>query len=1221
MSSRASFEPFAVELAGRNVVTASAGTGKTYAITTLVVRLVVERGLDIRRILVVTFTEAATAELRSRIRLRLREAVLAYRLAHDGGSGDQELDRYVAGRGATRAVDLARLELATENVDDAAISTIHGFCQRMLHDSAFESNAEYEAELVTDTGPLRDQVLKDAWATLVADQPQEILEKVRARGLVPSGLRVLADKVARNPDIPVLTSDRETIARHLVEEARALWQADRPRIEELFRDLLRDGPKTGSTVTKWFREVDDYLRMPEAHREKPPTGLYRFCGDGAKFVGGRPPHPFFSWCERLRYLNKSPETAFDAELLELEKRIADYIRTEIPRRKREQGVLSFDDLLTGLRAALEGPNGARLAEIIRGQYESALIDEFQDTDPVQFGIFDAVYGQTELPVFLIGDPKQAIYSFRGADVFAYFEAVSRKGQRHHTMGVNWRSDPGLVRAVNALFTERPSHPPAFLLSSIDYPRVVAKKGARDVFEAKGVFCRQPFEILFARRGDGESEIKKARYKEGLPALIAAEVSALLRSGSMLDGVPVSAGDIAILCRTNVQCFEIQDALRLLNVPAVVLGDKSVFESQEASELQQILGAVVEPTRALLRKALATELLAVSANALARMEVEPAEWDTWAGRFREWNRIWVEKGFVQMLDALVSDAAMPERLLRLMDGDRRMTNLLHLMELLRTAAKESHLGPSGLLHWLADQRSDAKKQAEHAEIRLESDEAAVKLTTIHKSKGLEYPVVYCPYLWDGMGLHSNDKKALRFHDAADRNRIKLDLGSADYHAHLEQAELETLAENVRLLYVALTRAKHRISIVWGGFADADKSALFSLLHPPALAEGEPVSFRQFEKRLGEVDDLAMLRVLAERALAAGGSIGVRELDPDAVGVPVPPSVRADAVLRLREAAREFRGKWRMTSFSGLTSGKASRSSEPTSPAPQTEPAEGRDHDEAALSEAALAPSSPGVAPVVLAAFARGANAGTFYHSVLEHLDFRDSSHIEPLVREKLAEAGYDVDPWAPIIARSVSDVLDTPLFDGHGFRLGDVPTERRLNELEFHLPVADGRRDAGHANPVTQQALARAFREHPSPEVPADYADHVARLRFLPVEGFLKGYIDLVLEHEGRFYVVDYKTNFLGPTGAAYATPKLASAMTHGHYFLQYHLYALAVHRYLERRVPSYTYETHFGGALYLFVRGMSPLLGPSHGVFFEKPPRGRLDALSHLLDGLREGAA
>lgn len=1210
MSANASFDPLRVELVGRNVVTASAGTGKTYAITLLVVRLVVERALDVRRILVVTFTEAATAELRARIRTRLRDAVQAYRLAGAGGSGDRDLDDYVEERSGTRAVDLARLELAMENVDEAPISTIHGFCHRMLHNAAFESNAEYEAELVTDTGPLRDQVLQDAWATLVADQPDETLSRVRAANLVPSSMRVLADKVSRNPDLPVLSGDRVAMGNHLVLEARALWRADRGNIEKLFREKLEDGPANDSTIFKWFGEVENYLEGPGPY-EKPPPGIRRFGGEEAKFSGGRLSHPFFASCERIRRLYKTPETDFDPNLKALEKRILDYVRTEIPRRRRNDRKVTFDDLLLLLRSALLGPNRPRLAAVIREQYEAALIDEFQDTDPVQFEIFESVYGTTNLPVFLIGDPKQAIYSFRGADMFAYFDAVSRSGQRQHTMGINWRSDPGLVRAVNALFSERPKWPPAFLLEAIGYPRVEPRDGACDAFAAKGEFRPEPFEILFARRGNDGTGLAKGKYKENLPRLIAADISALIRSGSTLSGRRVLAGDIAILTRTNVQCFEIQVALRELNVPAVVLGDRSVFESPEARELQQVLGAVVEPSRTELRRALATELLAVSANDFARMETDPALWDAWAGRFRDWGRIWVEKGFVQMLDALVVDATVTERMLRLVDGDRRLTNLLHLMELLRTAAKESHLGPSGLLHWLSEQRGDAKKRAEHAEIRLENDEAAVKLTTIHKAKGLEYPIVYCPYLWDGRLLHKNDEAAFTFHDPTDENRIKLDLGSPDYHAHREQAELEVLAENIRLLYVALTRAKHRVSIVWGGFNDVDTSALFSLLYPPAVPDGETVSIRQFKNRKREVDDDAMYRVFEERSRAALGAIGVRTLEPDAVGEPLPSEGLTGAELRVREVEREFRSKWRMTSFSGLTSGQG---------AAPIEPREGRDHDEIAAPPAALGTESAALdSPIVLAEFARGANAGTFYHSVLEHLDFCDPSGILPLVSEKLVEAGYDAAKWTETVARSVTDVLGTPLGADPSFLLGNVPAARRLNELEFHLPVADGL--TAEVTPVTQQALARVFSAHPSPGVPADYADVVARLRFLPVEGFLKGYIDLVLEHEGRFYVVDYKTNFLGSSAGAYERTKLPNAMAHGHYYLQYHLYALAVHRYLERRVTSYRYDTHFGGALYLFVRGMSPALGASHGVFFEKPPFARIEALSKLLDGARGVAA
>ncbi|MCA9624674.1 MAG: PD-(D/E)XK nuclease family protein, partial [Myxococcales bacterium] len=668
----------------------------------------------------------------------------------------------------------------------------------------------------------------------------------------------------------------------------------------------------------------------------------------------------------------------------------------------------------------------------------------------------------------------------------------------------------------------------------------------------------------------------------------------------------------------------QRALRREGIVSVVLGDQSVFEADqpEARELALILAAVAEPTRSeRLRAALVTELMGLSATDLWAMDrrAEAGEgdtWDRWVDRFRRLQRLWYQRGFIQMITALLQETGMEQRLLSLEGGERRVTNLLHLVELLHRAASTEHLGPAALLHWLATQMDPetAKKRAETTQVRLESDEHAVKITTVHKAKGLEYPIVYLPHLHGG--LFGEDRHAVELHE----DGVPLVDLAADDDA-IARASWEHLAEDARLLYVALTRAKHRLVVVWGGFYGHTTSALGYLLHQPPQPLGAP-SVESIAAHLKSLDDRAMRADLGALVAASAGSIEVRELDLE--GATAPPGVRVaapteleSAVLTAREVKTPVVQAFRTASFSELSSGAD----------------HDRDHDQAAPRlPPSLAPEGRNK-PITLRDFPRGPEAGNFFHELLEHLDFV-AGDPAPLIEAGLDAHRFDA-ALAPVVAQSLDEVLATPIDPGsrrRRFHLRDIPHERRLDELEFFLPVAStvaseqvvpkGTQLAlsfdeparVKLGPMTAEALARVFADHPSPALDPSYPERVRGLAFIPLEGFLKGYIDLVTEVDGRFYVVDYKTNHLGDDLSDYGPEALRTAMAEGHYYLQAHLYALAVHRFLRRRDRSYRYRDHFGGILYLFLKGMQPG-GGGRGVFFEKPPLGRLAALGELLGG------
>ncbi len=1212
--------PFSVTeipLRGRNLVDASAGTGKTYAIATLFIRLLLETEHQPNQLLVVTFTEAATAELRDRIRKRVRECLDAARSSLEGAADlDPTLLEIMARAGDRRRV-VRRLREALYDFDSVEISTIHGFCQRMLMERALESDVTFNSQLYGDARPLIDELILDFWATHAGPAAPELLAHMRSDGsrFGLSAARRLAYTVLRTPQVRVLPDpppeheppDFEAF-RDEFRRAREVWQRY-DVVAVIAESSVRKTSYNRKYTPAWARDVGEFFAGDPGLFLAPPKCFERFCTPKLLEAGGAAllSHELFLACDGLLGEHQRLSRALRGEALGFKLRLLEYLRKELPLRTGQLRQLSFDDLLTRLHAALHAQGGDELARSIRERYPAALIDEFQDTDPLQLGIFERIYAAPNTSLFLIGDPKQAIYSFRGADVFSYVAASARTHRdRHYTMTTNYRSDPRMVRAVNHLFSSCP-HP--FLLPDILFQPVEARPGARDVLsEADGSIC-SGLEILVPELEDAGGPAQSSEWiSRELPALIARDICNALQNGLLCKGLPLGPGDIAVLTRTNDQAFQIQAALRAVGVASVVLGDKSVYDSAEAHDLERLLAAVVEPTNnRLLRAALTTELCGVTAHELGHMDENEGEWEAWTSAFHDYNGIWAQSGFVQMMRVLMARGKLHERLLALSDGERRMTNLLQLIELLHAASARSHLGPSGLFNFLGQQRRReiVGMEAESAQIRLESDAEAVKITTMHKSKGLEYPVVYCPYLWHGMLLHSSDEQAPKLH--LDDGQLVIDIGSGEREPHLERARFEQFAENLRLLYVALTRARHRCTIVWGRIGKFSTSALGYLLHPPPLAPAPAPApdVASIAAHLSQLDERTLLGDLERHCQAAPIVLrsAARVATPPVRRAPCGPNERLEA----RRPARRVDDRFRTSSFSALTSqAHAAWSHEEQIP----------DHDTlAALSAPPSEPAAPS-SPLGLWDFPGGTHAGSFFHDILEHYDFvspRPAALLE-LVESRLSSYRYPVDTWKERVAEHVCAVLDTPLCltEQGPLRLADVPLRDRLSELEFCVPVT-GRGTSEETRSLRASDLARVFSEHPSDVVPTRYAEALSRLGFVPLAGYLRGFVDLVFRHGGRYYLVDYKANHLGTHAADFAPDKLGEAMSRGHYFLQYHLYALALHRYLGARVRGYEYGQHFGGAFYLFIKGMGPALGSS-GIFFEKPPIERLLALGSLLE-------
>lgn len=1187
------YDNLTIELAGRNLIEASAGTGKTFAITCLYLRLVVEQGLLPENLLVVTFTEAATKELKGRIRERLRTA-------RDYLCGTAPGDEFTAAllQGGNlwwpgRDTAHQRLELALRTFDCAAISTIHGFCSRALQENAFESGSLYDTELVTDQGPLIREIVDDFWrANFFGDEAPLLATVMRKKWLHAEMGRFLRGKLA-NPDLEVMplfdsgqvasiAADSHSVYDSLV----ALWHEHKAQLEELLlmhKGLSRSKDNyRADLVAGLLVAMDAYLAGGNPFELF--AGIEKF---SIRFITAQalkreepPRHQFFDRCEELLRL-------VDLRFVALKGSLFRFARRRLAQLKEERNIRCYDDLLTDLYRALAGPSGDDLAARLRERYQAALIDEFQDTDPVQYRIFRLIFTAGAGPLFLIGDPKQAIYSFRGADIFAYLEAKEDvpEGNRF-TMDRNWRSSPEMVDALNVLFRQQQQRP--FLFSAIGYPAVEAARETRPLLlEGRDP---APLQVWFLGRGEGDGKlIGIGTAKQRIVRMLAEEISGLLADGrcnrAQLDGRGILPEDIAVIVRSHDQAALVQEALRACSIPSVVQSTASLFTTNEVREIYRVLAAVAEPSReATVRSALATSLFGLSGNRIAALLDDDLAWEEQLAAFSEYHEMWRERGFMVFFRALLSRQGVRERLLSRADGERRLTNILHCGEVIHQAAIAGKLGIDALCAWFGERVSQPPENEEF-QIRLESDEKAVRIVTIHVSKGLEYPIVFCPFSWGGV---FDDEDTVVCHDGF---RMVVDFGSDDFERHRVAANNEALAENVRLLYVALTRAKYRCYLVWGRFRHAETSAPAYLLHYPDEEVRDAVA--RLSGVMQDISDTALVERLESVAQESPASLMVT-VDPEPLGATGEFSAAAQSLPEFVPFAGVIETDWRVASFTSFAAG-------------HRETAELPDRDQEPVSGPAPAEAGGEPVPVLpesLFAFPRGTAAGLFFHAVFEQLDFaalHDGSMAE-LVTSLLVRHGFDRS-WQEPVCQLVRNVLATPLpVAGGTVRLGELTHRDRIAEMEFFFPLAL----------VESKQLAKILSRWNGKNAATDLTGVVERLSFGRVRGMVRGFMDLVFRQGGKYYLLDWKSNHLGNRPDEYSPDRLAVVMESKLYYLQYLLYTVALNRYLERRDPDYRYATHFGGSLYLFLRGIDPARS-GNGVYFDLPPEELIRELTDYL--------
>ncbi|MGB5810063.1 MAG: UvrD-helicase domain-containing protein [Polyangiales bacterium] len=1134
------------------LVEASAGTGKTHAITTYFVQAILEQDLTPEQILVVTYTKAAAAELRRRTRTRVAEALALAQAAAPGDDLAPVVAEAIRRFGHDEVVD--RLRRARREMDRAPIFTIHGMCQRLLQDHPLLFGIDVDFEIAEDAVSVFRDLATDFWTTELHRRPSWFVQALRARRITPEFLGRLAGASAHG-DVAIVgpapaTLDEAHIegAHMLLREAGSIWWADRQEIAEVLLEdpgLNRNGYKKQSVRTKWLPGLDelftsDSLVLPDWFAKLRQRHMRVKRGFEA------PRHRFFEACEALFDALEGVLAGVDYEVFRFQERFIEWVRDESTQRTRREGLLTYDDLLSNVHRALN----EQTAAVIRSTYPVALVDEFQDTDSTQYAIFKAIYG--EHAAVYVGDPKQAIYSFRGADVFSYLDAATDVGARRLALTTNRRSDPRMVAAVNTLFSMQ-VHP--FVISEIEFPRAIAYHESRSTFEPA-------MEILFLER----PEKRKGNMVDSVPDLVANEIGVLLGSDEQIEGRSVIPSDIAVLCRTNRQALLVTEALRRLDVPTSLDGDSSVLSTATAGDVEYILEAALMPGDATaVRRALLTQLVGVTPEELHMISDE--DWSRWLTRFRDWHDQWHQEGVVRFFEELLRTCAAETRIAQRTTAKRQLTDLLHIEELLLRGERERHRDPVALMLWFRRLRQgnheDTSVPYEDLQQRPDSDADTVRVTTIHKAKGLEYGVVYCPFLWGDAQLFAFEKRVVKFHDADDAFRTKRDLGSASKDSHLEESERESLSEAIRLLYVGVTRAKYRCTLVWGAARRWRDSALAYLIHGVTVSSG-----------LSDAEILADVDSLVE---ASEGSIAWRLPTPTRAKRHAPSA--SECRLEAENTTRGFSHANRIASFTSLT-GHHEKTAPRSRDAPQP------------VDPDALFSNLPG-----------GARTGLLLHTLLEHLPhdaLSDASHL-PLVEYELESYGYESGA-AAVVLEDLHTVATTALLDQpKAPSLATISRNQQLRELEFMMGVED----------PDFEALGAILRAHEAPGGSSDYADQLASEPPRALSRFLRGFIDLVFEWEGRWYVADYKSNSLPD----YDPGSLIEAAAASHYILQLQLYAAAAHRYLAQRVPDYDPATDFGGAMLLFVRGMHGAGRAGSGVYFAPQPAGLLRDVDGWLGG------
>ena len=1219
-------EATSFDLWGSRLIEASAGTGKTWTIAALYLRLVLghgaehgfERSLRPSEILVMTFTRAATRELSDRIRERLLNAAQCFR-------GEKQIDvsdaflaslmaAYPPGQQRNRAA--WALAMAAQSMDDASVHTIDAWCQRMLKEHAFDSGCLFDEELVADEDGMRLEATQDYWRQSCYPLASELLSQVLE--IWPNVQALVKDmKDLMRENIPTQAGNgtlEEVLTRIATQHADELSQlkkgwADRATAMQAWLDEQTASKNSGwdgrrlspKYYSAWLATLRDWA-TGAIDDAKPDlkTGWERFTPKGLMSARKEDapniklPKVFAEFEMLETAIDQLPNASVAVRL-----HAAANVSQRLLHLKRQAGSFGFADMLTRLDSALRSANGTRLRERILAQYPVVLIDEFQDTSPLQYRIFDQIYqtqaNERHSALLLIGDPKQSIYGFRGADIYSYMQARRATKGRHYVLETNFRSTDALVKVVNHWFgqADGPRREGAFMYRREDdnplpFVQVRANGRKEQLLTSEGpVPAMTLVHDLQIRNSEGSRKVFAARCAEQIVTWLNDPQAGFAEPGKTDESAPtfkaLRPADIAVLVRTGKEATAVRRELALRSVASVYLSDKdSVFESDVAQDLVHWLRAVATPQDVRLARAgLATRMVGLSFDELGWLASNDDAFDLRSEQLRQLRGVWQSQGVLAMLRQTLHQLGLASRWLVCTDGERKLTNFLHLAELLQTASTTLD-GEQALIRWLQTEMTEGGAQGDEQVVRLESDADLVKVVTIHKSKGLEYSLVCLPY---ATSFRVKDRRFTSFVNLADGN------GNRELHLHFDNDELaladrDRLREDLRLLYVALTRARHSL---WVGF-----SALKTGRSDECISHKSGVGYL-----LGGTDAIAAANWLAPLEQLACTC-------PEMVLTAAQDGTPCTALTRpLDESALQsspgykasFERNWKIGSFSQLAKDLSpTLTGSELSPLQVPRPAD----DEPDVAGSANGASEVrGVRPQTrLGAwhkFARGAEAGNFLHDQLEWLASEgfallENESLAERLRRRCERAGRGA--HAETVVSWLTEVVQTRL-TGPDAALADLA--HVLPEMEFWLPA-----DRIETREIDAQCAKYIL---PGIGRPA--------LAERQLHGMLMGFADLVFEHQGKFWVLDYKSNRLGDEDADYDSNALSHAMAEHRYDVQAAIYTLALHRLLRMRMgSSYQPDKHLGGAVYLFLRGIK---GPQNGVCHIAACEPLLNALDAML--------
>ncbi len=1151
-----------IPLEGMNLIEASAGTGKTYTISKLFLRLILEKRFEIKEILVVTFTEAAVKELRMRLRKSIKEALSMF-TAYDKFSNSQDkkiTDQFLLNiySKVNHQDAVMVLKKALSNFDEASIYTIHAFCQHTLMEKAFESKTLFDTELITNNEVIINEIAEDFWRINIYTAPSLLVKHIINKKYSPLVFAYFVKIVSSNPKIKFVPKqnksdeDINTVINNILNDLKVHWDKENLAIRNIFNDIAKLKINRKSIywkldINKAMDEMDHFVNTDISKKEFfenfdlfTQKEILKVTSGKLESVNGI---KTFELCDRLII-------AIDDNILLLKHKLINYAKKELPKRKFLNNIQFFDDLLINVYNNVKYEN-SELAKSLKSKYKAALIDEFQDTDPIQFQIFNSIFNQNK-SFFLIGDPKQSIYSFRNADIFSYINTAKKiENDKKFTLLTNHRSKPNLVKALNTFFNKDKL---PFLYEDIKFNPVKSMGDTKDE-----VGC--PLTIWYDNSKEEypmKKPISKVAAKEKIGNALVFEIKKLLKS-QKINGKNIIPSDIAILVRTNKEATFVHEKLVGANIHSTVAGGDNLFDSDEVSEIALIMDAMINPNNIRkIKTAICTDIVGMDAAEINLIDRDEDKRNYWLSVFSSCNTIWERAGFLTAFMEFFNRNKLVVNIVK--QGSHKLTNIMHICEILHTISNKENLGMNALVKRLYDMIDKNSPRIQEYETRMESDRDAVVITTIHKSKGLQYPIVFSPFLLGNSTINKNNN-GFFFHK--EDNAIYYDLENSDNN--LKLAQNEKLAENIRLLYVSFTRAIYKCYTFWGTVRDAQTSPMAYLLYYDYNKKSLDNVLDDMATQIISLTKSEMMEKLKRLEVESEGNISITPIPKDDTEEKEVISKINTGKLDVVSFSGNTATNFKISSYSSLISGK------------YTEDIQDRD----SLINMQL--NVPDVEQKMSEAkdiftFPKGVLAGNFFHDILENIDYSQNywESSKNIISGKLEEYGFE-DKWYDVICNTIKNILHTPFINGG--TLSDISKLQRVNEMEFYFPL-----DNLSLKKLMEFSLV---------------GKNSRKLTLIDTKGFMKGFIDLIFEMDNKFYILDWKSNYLGDKLEDYTVDKLETVMQKELYVLQYYIYTLAVNQYLSKKISDYDYDTHFGGVYYLFLRGV----GSNSGIFFDKPPK------------------